>query len=171
MATGKVKTAGVLAMLILAGAMLPALAKVAGKAEAGEQQIKSADLPESEQSQNDNSNLQSQDDSPVSLTGTPGTLKLFYKMLFSVFLVIILGTAVVYISKKLMPRLTNSSGKQIRVIETTHLAPRKGLHLIQVGTQRLLIASTNDSVTMLADVTCSATSFENQLEASITENR
>jgi len=43
-------------------------------------------------------------------------------------------------------------GREVRVIETTCLGPRKALHLVEVGSQRLLIASTNDSVTMLTHV-------------------
>jgi flagellar biogenesis protein FliO len=72
---------------------------------------------------------------------------------------------VVYVSKKLLPRFTNLPGRQIRVLETTHLSPRKGLHLVEVGSHRLLIASTNEKITMLADVTDSQGNFAAELEA------
>jgi flagellar biosynthetic protein FliO len=91
-------------------------------------------------------------------------VEIFYKMLLSVIVVIALGVAVVYVSKKVLPRFTNLPGKQIRVIESTHIAPRKGLHLVQVGARRLLIASTNEQITMLADVTDSGEDFASQLE-------
>ena len=115
-------------------------------------------------------NLSSQSDSAGSpQAGTAAVSKaegeIFYKMLVSVIVVIALGVAVVYVSKKVLPRFTNLPGKQIRVIETTHIAPRKGLHLVQVGSRRLLIASTNEQITMLADVTDSAGDFASQLEA------
>jgi flagellar biosynthetic protein FliO len=77
---------------------------------------------------------------------------LFFKMMFMVLLVVALGAAVIYISKKLLPRL-NLPGKRIRVSETVHLGPRKSLHLIKIGKQTLLIGSTNENITKLADVT------------------
>jgi len=83
----------------------------------------------------------------------------------SVLLVIVFGIVAVYVSRKLLPRIANLPGKKIRVIETAYIAPRKGLHLIQIGDKRLLIASTNDTITMLADVTDSGVDFQSQLEA------
>jgi flagellar biogenesis protein FliO len=107
---------------------------------------------------------------PEDLPASPASVKkveseFFYKMLLSVVLVIALGSAVIYVSKKVLPRFTNLPGKQIRVIETAHIAPRKGLHLVQVGVRRLLIASTNEQITMLADVTESVGDFASELEA------
>jgi flagellar biosynthetic protein FliO len=58
----------------------------------------------------------------------------------------------IYTSKKFRPRITNLPGKKIRVLETTYLGPRKAVHLIQIGNQRLLIGSTNESITMLAHI-------------------
>jgi flagellar biogenesis protein FliO len=56
------------------------------------------------------------------------------------------------VSKKVLPRVTNAAGREIRVVETASLGPRKALHLVEVGGQRLLIASTPDTVTMLAPI-------------------
>jgi flagellar biosynthetic protein FliO len=89
-------------------------------------------------------------------TGTNGglsTRELFYKMTLAVLLVVVLGTAAIYISKKFVPRITGLSGKKIQVLETVHLGPRKAIHLIKTGNRQLLIGSTNESVTKLADVT------------------
>jgi flagellar biogenesis protein FliO len=97
--------------------------------------------------------------------------EIFYKMLLSVVVVIALGSGVVYVSKKVLPRFTNLPGKQIRIIETTHIAPRKGLHLVQVGVRRLLIASTNENITMLADVTGAATAFADELASRTEEEK
>lgn len=77
---------------------------------------------------------------------------LFSKMILMVLLVISLGAAVIYLSKKLLPRL-NLPGKRIQVSETVHLGPRKAIHLIKIGKQTLLIGSTNENITKLADVT------------------
>lgn len=85
--------------------------------------------------------------------GGLSTQELFYKMMFAILLVVILGTAAIYISKKFVPRITSLSGKQIQISETVHLGPRKAVHLIKVGNRQLLIGSTNESITKLADVT------------------
>jgi flagellar protein FliO/FliZ len=82
-----------------------------------------------------------------------GRGELFLKMMFSVLLVVLLGAGAVYMSKKVLPRISNLPGKEIRVLETAYLGPRKAVHLIRIGNQRILIGSTNESITMLADVT------------------
>lgn len=79
-----------------------------------------------------------------------GNGELFLRMMLSVGLVIALGAAALYLSRKVLPRVAHASGKEIHVLETAYLGPRKALHLVEVGNQRLLIASTSDSVTMLA---------------------
>ncbi len=80
------------------------------------------------------------------------TRELFYKMIVSVLVVIALGAATIYISKKLLPRFANLPGKRIKVVETVHLGPRKAVHLLKIGDQQLLIGSTAESITKLADV-------------------
>ena len=93
-----------------------------------------------------------------------GGREYFYKMLLSILVVACLGAAVVYVSKKLLPKMSNLPGKQIRVIESHHLGPRKSIHLIAAGSRRLLIGSTNETITMLADITDSGPSFAAELE-------
>ena len=96
-------------------------------------------------------------------TGNLGTGEMFFKMTISVLLVIALGVAAIYLSKKFLPRITNVPGKKIRVIETVHLGPRKAIHLIETGGQQLLIGSTNESITMLANVTRAPNRHEGRL--------
>ena len=81
------------------------------------------------------------------------TREFFFKMMFAVLFVVVLGVAVIYISKKFLPRIANLPGKKIQVIETVHLGPRKAVHLLKIGHQRFLIGSTSESITKLADVT------------------
>ena len=71
-------------------------------------------------------------------------------MMFSVAIVAVLAVAAFYLSRKVLPKVTNAPDKEIRVVETTYLGPRKTLHLVQVGNQKLLIGSTNDTITTLA---------------------
>jgi flagellar biosynthetic protein FliO len=92
---------------------------------------------------------------PNQLAGTSVSLggrELFLKMMLSVGLVIALGVGALYLSKKVLPKVTNAAGKEIRVLETTYLGPRKALHLVEVANQRLLIGSTGDHITTLAHI-------------------
>ncbi|MHC4076675.1 MAG: flagellar biosynthetic protein FliO [Planctomycetota bacterium] len=81
------------------------------------------------------------------------TGELFYKMMLMVLLVVVFGAAAIYLSKKLLPRFSCLPGKRIQVAETVHLGPRKAIHLIKIGKHTLLIGSTNENITKLADVT------------------
>jgi len=83
----------------------------------------------------------------------PGAGELFFKMILMVLLVVVLGVAAIYLSKKLLPKFTHLPGKRIQVSETVYLGPRKAIHLIKIGKQTLLISSTNENITKLADVT------------------
>lgn len=87
------------------------------------------------------------------LTEDGGGEGLLSRVIFAVLLVLAMGASAIYISKKLLPRISNLGGKKIRVIETVHLGPRKTLHLVKIGSQQLLIGSTNERITKLADVT------------------
>jgi len=78
--------------------------------------------------------------------------QLFLKMMGSVVLVIVLGVAALYLSKRVLPKVTNAAGKEIRVVETAYLGPRKALHLVEIGNQKLLIGSTNENIATLAHV-------------------
>lgn len=81
-----------------------------------------------------------------------GTQELFFKMMVSVLLVIVLGVTAVYFSKKFLPKITNLPGKEIKIVETVHLGNRKTMHLVKVGSQRFLIGSTNENITKLAEI-------------------
>jgi flagellar biosynthetic protein FliO len=90
----------------------------------------------------------------VNSTGTAlGSGSLLARMLLSVVAVIVLGAGLLYLLKRVLPKVANAPGKEIHVRETTHLGPRKALHLVEVGNPKLLIGSTNDSITTLADLT------------------
>jgi len=70
----------------------------------------------------------------------------------AVLFVLALFIAAIYVSKKLLPKITNLSGKEIRIVETVHLGPRKAVHLLEIGNRRFLIGSTNENITKLADL-------------------
>jgi flagellar biosynthetic protein FliO len=153
MTVNKIKLVGAAAGLILVGSLLSA----AGGASMSTGQEPNAVV--SQQMQKSAPGAQSSYDQ----FGVSGGREFFYKMLLSILVVAALGAAVVYVSRKLLPKISNLPGKQIRVAETTHLGPRKSIHLIQVGSRRLLIGSTSETITMLADVTDSGQSFAAEL--------
>lgn len=78
-----------------------------------------------------------------------GNGELFLRMMLSVGLVIGLGAVALYLSKRALPRVVHAGGKEIHILETAYLGPRKAIHLVEVGDQRLLLASTSDSIAML----------------------
>lgn len=164
MATGKTKLVLILALLLSAFGFQSIQASAADAPSQG-QDTDSSITKQAEQVASRGDDLQSETGFSNRQPLTSGGRELFYKMLMSVSLVIVFGIVAVYVSRKLLPRIANLPGKKIRVIETAYIAPRKGLHLIQIGDKRLLIASTNDTITMLADVTDSGVDFQSQLEA------
>jgi len=75
------------------------------------------------------------------------------RTVLAVLFVLALFIAAIYVSKKLLPRITNLPGKEIRIVETVHLGTRKAVHLLEIGNRRFLIGSTNENITKLADLT------------------
>jgi flagellar biosynthetic protein FliO len=74
------------------------------------------------------------------------------RAIIAILFVLALFVAAIYISKKLLPKISNLPGKEIRIIETIHLGPRKAVHLLEVDNRRFLIGSTNENITKLADM-------------------
>ena len=87
---------------------------------------------------------------------------IYYRMMLAVLVVVVLGAAAIYVSKKLLPKITNLPGKEIRVAETVYLGPKKAVHVLEVGSRRFLIGSTSENVTKLADITSDLTDFSVQ---------
>jgi flagellar biosynthetic protein FliO len=90
--------------------------------------------------------------SPGRLSGSPGIPALFLRMMISILLVVGLAAGALYLSKKVLPRVARMSAKEIRIVETVYLGPRKALHLVEVGHHKLLIGSTPENITPLATV-------------------
>ena len=94
--------------------------------------------------------------------------KALHRMLIAVFVVIALGTAALYASKKVLPKFAKIQGKKIRVTETLHLGSRKMLYLIEIEGRQLLVGSTGDRITTLADFIEPSMSENCSLEADST---
>lgn len=74
------------------------------------------------------------------------------KAILALLFVLALFVIAIYVSKKLLPKITNLPGKEIRIVETVHLGPRKAVHLLEIENRRFLIGSTNENITKLADL-------------------
>ncbi len=104
--------------------------------------------------------------------GAPGAGKfqnseLFYKMTLSVLLVIGLGAAAIYLTKRVLPKITGGPSKEIHILETAHIGQRRAVHLVKAGDRMLLIGSTNGSITKLADLTKASSSGPKQWEDNV----
>ncbi len=95
------------------------------------------------------------EDNPDSLGGLSYDLDsgIYSNLVRAALFVVVLGAGAVYVSKKLLPKITNLPGKEVRVVETVYLGPRKAVHVLEVGSRRFLVGSTNENITKLADIT------------------
>ena len=111
------------------------------------------------------------------------TQELFLKTMLAVLLVIVIGVAAIVTCRKLLPKIAqggaldwfstafSGTDKKIHILETTHLGPKKAVHLIEIGNQQFLVGSTNESITMLADVTDARCSIPDASQESSIENQ
>jgi len=74
------------------------------------------------------------------------------RMMLAVSIIVILGVAAMYASKKVLPKFSQTQGKKIKVVETIHLGSRKTIHLLEIGDQQILVGSTPDRITKLTDI-------------------
>jgi flagellar biosynthetic protein FliO len=74
------------------------------------------------------------------------------RAIIAILFVLALFIVTIYVSKKLLPKISNLQGKEIRIVETIHLGPRRAVHLLEVENRRFLIGSTNENITRLADL-------------------
>ncbi len=73
------------------------------------------------------------------------------RMLLSLMLVAALAVAVMFLSKKVLPKVSAIAGKKVKVLETVSLGSRRAVHLLEVGNRQILIGSTQNTITRLAD--------------------
>jgi len=82
--------------------------------------------------------------------GTRGAL---YRMLAYTVVILLLGGTGLFVVKKVLPKIASRPGKSVSVLETVYLGPKKTLHLLQVGSQRFLVAGSRDQISLLGEVT------------------
>ena len=102
---------------------------------------------------NSNNSWKFDPNGPWNFSESAGNRVLFGSAVKAIIIVIILCVAIIFISKKLLPKISNLRGRRIQIIETVHLTQRKSLHLIKVDERQFLISSTNENITKLAELT------------------
>ena len=113
-----------------------------------------ADRPADDQGTPGKTLLLGKPDQTLTLGATDkGTGNLIWESLAAVLIILILGGGILFVMRRLMPRIAQARGKQILLMETFHLGPQRALHLVQVGGQRLLLGISRDNIRLLADVT------------------
>ena len=80
------------------------------------------------------------------------TSSLLHQMLAMVVVIALLGGVSWYVMKRGLPKLKGVGSRRVQVEETTYLASRHSLHLVRVGSRRLLVASGREGVRSLGDV-------------------
>ena len=74
-------------------------------------------------------------------------------MLAAMLVIMVIGVLAYVVVKKVLPKISQTGGKRISLLETVYLQPKKALHLIQIGSRKLLIASSPEGLVRLDDVT------------------
>lgn len=102
--------------------------------------------------------LFSKTDSPFGKQPTPLELgddnlgASLYRMMLSLAVVATLAIGAMYLSKKVLPKVSGITGKRVKVIETVSLGGRRTVHLLQVDSRQILIGSTQNTITRLAEI-------------------
>jgi len=91
--------------------------------------------------------------SALSDSGGGDLAGLMWQMLAAALVVLLIGMMAIFVVKKLLPRIRYASHRRISVLETAYLGSRKAVHLLQVGSVKLLVASSPEGVVRLDDVT------------------
>lgn len=90
------------------------------------------------------------------------------QMAASILILIVLGAAALMVTRKVLPRLRPPAGRSVRVIETTYVAPRQALHLVEVAGRRYLLAGNKEGLSMLTEV---GGSFEQHVQERLKQTR
>lgn len=77
---------------------------------------------------------------------------IYWRMMLAVLLVLVLGIAAYYVSKKLSGKIINLPNRQIKLVETLYMGSRKALHLIKVGNKSFIIGTTPTTITRITEL-------------------
>jgi flagellar biosynthetic protein FliO len=66
--------------------------------------------------------------------------------------VLLVMAAAFWILRRVQGNGWKGAQRQLQVLETTHLTPRRTIHLIQIGERKLLIGATDQSISLLTEL-------------------
>jgi flagellar biosynthetic protein FliO len=66
--------------------------------------------------------------------------------------VLLVMVAAFWILRRIQGNGWKGAHRQLQVLETTHLTPRRTIHLIQIGDRKLLIGATDQSISLLTEL-------------------
>jgi hypothetical protein len=74
-------------------------------------------------------------------------------MLAAVIVILVLGGLGLFLVKRVLPRIGRPTGKNVSILESVYLGPRKAVHLLQADGRRFLVGCSRDEISMLAELT------------------
>jgi flagellar biogenesis protein FliO len=78
---------------------------------------------------------------------------LLLKMLAAVIVILVLGGLVIFLIKRVLPRISRPTGKNVSILESVYLGPKKAVHLLEADGRRFLVGCSRDEISMLAELT------------------
>lgn len=81
-----------------------------------------------------------------------GTYGLLARMVFSLFVVLVLIWGAVQILQRVSKTSANKGSSHIRVLDRAHLAPKRAIYVVQIGSQSLALGVTDNQITTLAEL-------------------
>jgi flagellar biogenesis protein FliO len=79
--------------------------------------------------------------------------QLVRQLISMILIVALFGVGLWWFARRYSKGLLGGKGKLVTVTETIPLGPRKMIHILQVGSRKMLLGSTADSIRFLADIT------------------
>jgi len=83
-----------------------------------------------------------------------------YRMLAAAAIVLVLGLATYLVLKKLLPKVRKTASRDLAIVASAYLGPNKLVHVLRVGSRRILVATWRDGVAGLGDVTDAFAEYE-----------
>ncbi len=80
------------------------------------------------------------------------TGKLFFKMIGSLALVIVMAIGTFYLSKKTIGKMSSTQAKDIKILETAYLSKGRQLYIVKSLGKKLLIAASAEGITKLTEL-------------------
>lgn len=81
------------------------------------------------------------------------TSDIFWRMMVAILIVAALGIVLYYVSKKFGAKVSSfQPGRRIQIVETAYLGSRKAIHLVKVDDKKILIATTQTTITPIAEL-------------------